>query len=158
MLLMEMPLAEAALRAGLVQAFDRHVLSLEARSRLVLSCNPRDSFVWLVVFTLETLHGRLNERSFDALSMSYETAPNEAWISIRRTGVAVPQLLIVPEPLQLKILSEFQQLIKDGFADGAAHSYLAAPQHIRSLLLARVEQLDPAQQTTLSDALLKLRS
>src|SRR6476661_3090542 len=42
MLLMEMPLAEAALRAGLVQAFDRHVLSLEARSRLVLSCNPRD--------------------------------------------------------------------------------------------------------------------
>src|SRR5262245_11776751 len=50
MLLMEMPLAEAALRDGLTRDFDRHLSSLEARSRLVLGCNPRDSFVWLLVF------------------------------------------------------------------------------------------------------------
>jgi hypothetical protein len=158
MLLMEMPLAEAALTAGLVRDFDRHVLSLETRSKLILSCAPRDSFVWLVVFTLETLHGHLNERSFDALTMSYETSPNEAWISVRRTGVAVPHLLLAPGPLRLRILSEFQQLIKDGFADGAARSYLAAPQPIQSLLHARVEQLDTAHQKKFSDALQQLGS
>lgn len=158
MLLIEMPLTEAALRAGLVQDFDRHLHSLESRARNILSCTPRDSFVWLVLFTLETLHGRLDERSFAVLDMSYETAPSEAWIGIRRTGVAVPQLLVVPEPLRLKILGEFQQLIKDGFADSAARSYLGASQPIRAMLLARVEQLDPEQQKHFSNSLQQLRS
>ncbi|WP_156438652.1 hypothetical protein [Bradyrhizobium valentinum] len=155
---MEMPLAEAALRAGFTKEFDRHVRSLEARSRLILSCTPRDSFVWLLVFNLEVLHGLLNERSFDALSMSYEASPNEAWISIRRTVVATPLLHIAPEPLRLKIISEFQQLIRHGFADSAARSYLAAPQSIRSLLLTQVELLNSPQQKSFSDALQKLRS
>jgi hypothetical protein len=158
MLLMEMPLAEAALRAGFTKEFDRHVRSLEVRSRLILSCTPRDSFVWLLVFNLEALHGLSNERSFDALSMSYETSPNEAWISIRRTMVAIPLLLIAPEPLRLKIINEFQQLICNGFADNAARSYLAAPQSIRSLLLTQVELLNFPQQKSFSDALQKLRS
>lgn len=158
MLLIEMPLAEAALRTGLVQDFDRHIHSLETRSRNILSCTPRDSFVWLVMFTLETLHGRLDERSFAALDMSYETAPSEAWIGIRRIGVAVSQLLVAPEPLRQKILDEFQQLIKDGFADNAAHSYLAASQPIRALLMARVEQLDPEQQKHFSESVKQLRS
>jgi hypothetical protein len=157
MLLMEMPLAEQALRAGFAQEFDRRVRSLEARSRLILSCTPRDSFVWLLVFNLEALHGWLSQRSFDALSMSYETSPNEAWISIRRTVVATPLLLVAPEALRLKITNEFQQLIIDGLSDSAARSYLTAPQPVRSLLLARVEQLNPSQQKNFSDALQKLQ-
>jgi hypothetical protein len=158
MLLLEMPLAESALRTGFAQEFDRHVRSLETRSRLILSCTPRDSFVWLLVFNLEALHGLLNHRSFDALSMSYDTSPNEAWISIRRTIVATPLLLIAPEALRLKIIKEFQQLITNGLPDSAARSYLAAPPAIRSLLLAHVQQLNPSQQKSFSDALHKFRS
>ena len=158
MLLMEMPLAEAALRAGFTQEFDRHVRSLEARSKRILNCTPRDSFVWMLVFSLEALHGRLNERSFHALSMSYETSPNEAWISIRRTMIAMPLLLLAPESLRLKIVNEFQLLITNGFADGAARSYLAAPQPIRALLFTHVERLDAAHQKGFSDALQKLRT
>jgi hypothetical protein len=157
MLLIQMPLAEAALQAGFTQEFDRHIRSLETRSRLILSCTPRDSFVWLLVFNLEALHGLLNQRYFDALAMSYETSPNEAWISIRRTLVAMPQLLIAPEPLRQKIISEFQQLITNGFVDSAARSYLAAGQPIRSQLLPYLEQLNPPQQKSFSDALQKLR-
>jgi hypothetical protein len=89
--------------------------------------------------------------------MSYETSPNEAWISIRRTVVATPLLLVAPEALRLKIINEFQQLIIDGLSDSAARSYLTAPQPVRSLLLARVEQLNTSQQKSFSDALQKLR-
>jgi hypothetical protein len=64
MLLMEMPLAEAALRSGAANEFDQRVQSLETRSRRILGCTPRDSFVWLLAFDLEVLHGRLNEQSF----------------------------------------------------------------------------------------------
>ncbi|HWO28576.1 MAG TPA: hypothetical protein VNO32_07230, partial [Candidatus Acidoferrum sp.] len=158
LLLMEMPLAEAALRSGAAAEFDRHVQSLEARSRQVLGCAPRESFVWLLAFDLEVLHGRLNAQSFDLLAMSYETSPNEAWISIRRIIVAMPLVLVAPEPVRQKILFEFQQLIRNGFIDDAAHCYFIASSSIRSLLQAQIEQLDLPRQKKFSDALQKISS
>ena len=155
---MEMPLAEAALRSGAAGEFDRRIGSLEARSRRALSCVPRDSFVWLVAFDLEVLHGRLNERSFDLLAMSYETSPNEAWISIRRIIVAMPLVLAAPDAVKQKILFEFQQLIRNGFVDDAARSYFTSSASIRSLLQTQVEQLDLPQQKNFSDAMQKIRS
>jgi hypothetical protein len=158
LLLMEMPLAEAALRSGAAAEFDRHVQSLEARSRQVLGCTPRESFVWLLAFDLEVLHGRLNTQSFDLLAMSYETSPNEAWISIRRIIVAMPLVLVAPEPVRQKILFEFQKLIRNGFVDDAAHCYFIASLSIRSLLQAQIEQLDLPRQKKFSDALQKISS
>lgn len=158
LLLMEMPLAEAALRSGAAAEFDRHIQSLETRSRRVLGCAPRESFVWLLAFDLEVLHGRLNEQSFDLLAMSYETSPNEAWISIRRIIVAMPLVLVAPEPVRQKILFEFQQLIRNGFVDDAARCYLTASSPIRSLLQAQIEQFDLPRQKNFSDALQKIRS
>jgi hypothetical protein len=158
LLLMEMPLAEAALRSGAAAEFDRHVQSLEARSRQVLGCAPRESFVWLLAFDLEVLHGRLNEQSFDLLAMSYETSPNEAWISIRRIIVAMPLVLVAPEPVRKKILFEFQQLIRNGFVDDAARCYFTASSSVRSLLQAQIEQLELPRQKDFSDALQKIHS
>lgn len=157
-LLMEMPLAEAALRSGAAGEFDRRVQSLESRSRRILSCAPRDSFVWLLAFNLEVLHGRLDQQSFDLLAMSYETSPNEAWISIRRILVAMPLVLIAPEPLRRKILFEFQQLIRHGFRDEAARCYMTASGSIQALLQSQVEQLDLPRQKSFADALQNLRS
>jgi len=145
---MEMPLAEAALRSGAANEFDRRIQSLETRVRQVLGCTPRESFVWLLAFNQEVLHGRLNEQSFNLLAMSYETSPNEAWISIRRIVVAMPLVLSAPEPVRHKILFEFQQLIRNGFADDAARSYLTASGSVRSLLQAQIEQLDLPRQKT----------
>jgi hypothetical protein len=158
MLLMEMPLAEAALRSGAADEFDRHIRSLEDRARRILGCAPRDSFAWLLAFDLELLHGRLTEHSFDLLAMSYETSPNEAWVAIRRIVVAIPRILSAPEPLRQKILSEFQQLIRDGFLDDAARAYSTASGSVRPLLQTQIEQLDPHQQKLFSDALQRLHS
>jgi hypothetical protein len=158
LLLMEMPLAEAALRSGAASEFDRRIQSLEARTKRVLGCAPRESFVWLLAFDLEVLHGRLNAQSFDLLAMSYETSPNEAWISIRRIIVAMPLVLVAPEPVRQKILFEFQKLIRNGFVDDAAHCYFIASSSIRSLLQAQIEQLDLPRQKKFSDALRKISS
>jgi hypothetical protein len=158
MLLMEMPLAEAALRSGAAGEFDQHIRSLEDRSRLILGCTPRESFVWLLMFDLEVLHGRLNEQSFNLLAMSYDTSPNEAWIAIRRIAVAMPLVLGAPEPLRRRILFEFQQLIRNGFVGDAARAYSAASGSIRPLLQTQIEQLDPDQRKSFSDALRKFPS
>jgi hypothetical protein len=158
LLLMEMPLAEAALRSGAAGEFERRVQSLEARSRAILGCTPRDSFVWLVAFDLEVLHGRLSEQSFNLLAMSYETSPNEAWISIRRIVVAAPLLLAAPETVRKRILFEFQQLVRNGFADDAARSFSSASGPVRSLLQTQIEQLDLSQQKSFTNAVQRLHS
>jgi hypothetical protein len=158
MLLMELPLADAALRSGVSDEFDRRIEWLEKRSRLTLGCAPRDSFVWLLAFSLEVLHGQLNEHAFDLLAMSYQTSPNEAWISVRRVVVAMPLVLIAPEPLRQKILGEFRQLIRYGFVDVAARSYAASSKATQSLLQTQLEQLDLNQQKIFSNSLQRIRS
>lgn len=153
-----MPLAEAALRSGATAEFSRRIQSIEDRTKQVLSCAPRQSFIWLLAFNLEVLHGQLNEQAFDLLAMSYETSPNEAWISLRRILVTLPLVLTAPETLRQKILFEFQQLVRNGFVDDAARFYLKASGSIRSLLKTQIEQLDPSQQKNFSNALKKALS
>jgi len=157
-LLMEMSLADTALHSGAVNEFDQHVKSLESRANRVLSCTPRESFVWLLIFQLQVLHGIVDKHSFDLLAMSYETSPNEAWISIRRTFVAMPLVLVAPELTRQKILNEFQLLIRHEFFDVAARAYLSAPEPARAVLQMRIEQLDSSKRKAFSDALQKFRS
>ena len=137
-------------------------ISASARSRLApdgrLGCAPRDLLVWLLLFGLENEHGLLDEHAFDLLAMSYDTSPNEAWIAVRRIVVAIPVVLFAPEPIQQKILTEFQNLIRHGFVEMPARSYLNASAPTRALLQSRVEELDPRSQKAFSDVLQKLRS
>ena len=158
LLLLEMPLVETALRSGASTAFDQRTRSLETRTRSILSCSPRESFVWLVAFDLEILHGQLDEHAFKLLAMSYDTSPNEAWISVRRAIVAVPLMLLVPTALRQKILKEFELLIRNGFSDAAARAYSKSSQSVRTLLQADVEKLDATARRAFSDALERLNS
>jgi hypothetical protein len=158
LLLMEIPLADAALRSGAARDYDDHVRSLESRARQALGCTPRESFVWLVLFGLETGHGILTGHTFDLLAMSYDTSPNEAWIAIRRITLAIPVVLSAPEPMQQRILSEFLDLIKNGFVELPARAFLRASGPTRALLQSRIEQLDAAGQKAFSDALQKQRA
>jgi len=153
LLLLEIPLADAALRSGAARDYDARVRSLETRARAALSCTPRDSFIWLVLFGLEAGHGVLDDRAFDLLAMSYETSPNEAWIAIRRITLAIPIVLSAPEPLQQRILGEFQDLVKNGFIELPARAYSRASGPTRALLQSRIEQLDASRQKAFSEAL-----
>jgi hypothetical protein len=158
LLLMEIPLADVALRSGAARDYDDHVRSLESRARRALGCTPRESFVWLVLFGLKTGHGILNRHAFDLLAMSYDTSPNEAWIATRRIMLAIPVVLSAPEPMQQRILSEFLDLVKSGFVELPARAFLRASGPTRALLQSRIEQLDASGQRAFSDALQKQRT
>jgi hypothetical protein len=155
LLMLEIPLAYAALQSGAVQEFDRRGRALEARARQALSCSPRDSYVWLVLFGLHTGRGQIDENAFNLLAMSYETSPHEAWIAARRVTVAVPVLLSAPEPLRERILAEFQHLVRKRFIDMPVRVYLSAPPAVRSLLQASVDQLSAKEKEAFAAALKK---
>jgi hypothetical protein len=158
LLLMEIPLADAALRSGAAHDYDERVRSLESRAKRALGCTPRDSFVWLVLFGLETGHGVLNGHAFDLLAMSYDTSPNEAWIATRRITLAIPVVLSAPKSMQQRILGEFLDLVKSGFVELPARAFLRASGPTRALLQSRIEQLDASRQKAFSDALQKQRA
>jgi len=158
LLLLEIPLAEAALRSGTVQEFDRHLQSIQHRSERVLTCVPRDSLAWLLLFGVETIHGRINTHAFELLEASYETSPNEAWVALRRATIATPVLLSAPERTRRKILDEFGNLIDRGFEEIPARAYLAAPASARKLLQSRIEELDSRRQESFTNMVQKLRS
>jgi hypothetical protein len=158
LLLLELSLTEAALRSGASAEYDEHMRSLEARTRRALGCSPRNSFAWLVAFSLHVQHGVLDERAFDLLTMSYKTSPNEAWVAVRRTMVAAPVALAAPEPVQRAILAEFQNLVRSRFVEVPARVYFNAPAPLQTLLRSRIDELDPPSQRAFSDALEKLRS
>lgn len=157
LLLLEIPLAQKALQSGDVGAFDRHLQSLDTRSREVLTCVPRDPLAWLVLFGIEILHGRLDQHSFDLLAASYETSPSEAWIALRRTIIAIPVVLSAPTPVREKILAEFEQLVRHGFPEIPARAYLVASSQIRALLDSRIGRLEPSQRSAFSEALQRVR-
>ena len=157
LLLLEIPLADAALRSGAAHEYDLRIQSLETRTKRMLSCSPRDSFGWLVDFGLEVQHGRLNRNTFDLLAMSYDTSPNEAWVGVRRIVIAIPAMLAAPEAIRKKILAEFQNLIRQRFVEIPARAYLNASASARALLQSSVEQLDPLSQKIFSEALLRFR-
>ena len=156
LLLLEIPLAYAALQSGAVQEFDRRSRSLESRARQTLGCSPRDSFVWMVLFGLYAGRGQVDEHSFDLLRMSYETSPHEAWIAVRRVTVAVPVMLSAPETLQQRILAEYKYLIQKRFIEMPVRVYLNSPPAVRSLLQASIDQLGAKEKEAFAAALKKL--
>ena len=157
LLLLEIPLAEAALRSVAAQEFDRRLRSIQVRSEQVLACVPRDSLAWLLLFGIETMHGRIDNHAFELLATSYETSPNEAWVGLRRVTVATPVLLSAPEAIREKILDEFKNLVDRRYEDIPARAYLAAPAAARKLLQSRIEELDSGRQEAFANAMRKLR-
>jgi hypothetical protein len=157
LLLLELPLADAALRSGSAQDFDQHSQSLEGRAQKTLLCSPRDALVWLLLFGLRNEHGLLDAKTFDLLAMSYETSPYEAWVAIRRIIVAIPVILAAPDSLRERILVEFQALVRHGFLEVSALAYRNASEQVRSLLQARIDQLDAARQAEFRRAVERLK-
>ena len=153
LLLMEMPLAETALRSGAAKDFDRHLNSIEFRSRHALGCTPRDSLLWLLLFGIEIEHGDLGAHAFDLLEMSYETSPNEGWLGVRRILVAVPVLLEAPVPVQQMILSEFERLVMNQMVENPARVYYSASGPVRALLQSRIDKLDANNKKLFYDTL-----
>ena len=156
LLLLEIPLAYAALQSGAIQEFDRRSRALEERARQTLGCSPRDSFVWLVLFGLHTGRGQVDESSFDLLRMSYETSPYEAWIAVRRVTAAVPVILSAPETLRERVLAEFQYLVQKRFVEMPVRAYLNAPPAVRALLQTSIDQLGAKEKEAFAAALKRL--
>jgi len=158
LLLLELPLADAALKAGATGEFDRRVRSVEERARRALACTPRDPLLWLVLFGLDVQHGALDRHSFDLLATSYEVSPHEGWIGLRRAMVTIPIIRTVPDPLREQVLAEFQKLIRDRLPEIPARLYLGASESTRATILQpAIDRLDSRSRQAFASVLEQLQ-
>lgn len=117
-----------------------------------LTLAPTDSFMWLSGFWLSRLCGQPLERDLDLLHMSYSTGPNEGWIAIRRSPLALGMLGKLPDELQSKALGEFVGLLRSGYFVDAANILAGPAWAERDRLLQQLTKVDESDRRAFAKA------
>jgi hypothetical protein len=115
--------------------------ALDEVIRSSLSCSPADPFLWLVLYRLETAQNGANPKYLKYLKMSYELGPNEAWIALKRSGVALADFERLPSDLQKAALNEFVDLLRFGFYESAATIFVGPGWHVRHLIVPQLNRV-----------------
>lgn len=103
-------LAENAFASG--NLVDTRLGELDAAVRKSLGCAPADPYLWDVLFWLRNIRQGLNDANFDLLRMSYRLGPNEGWIVVKRSALALAILDALPPDLSDAVVAEFARLVK----------------------------------------------
>lgn len=106
---------------------------------VALSCAPADPFLWLVLYSADSMREGFHPRFFEFLRMSYRLGPNEGWIALKRNRVAVAVFDALPSDLADKVLAEFRHMIASGIYGDAADILAVAGLAARARLLAGLE-------------------
>lgn len=118
-----------------------------------LRCVPSDAFLWTALYWIDSVTGGASARKYDYLRMSYEWAPNEGWIAVRRNPLALAEYDNLPSDLQLRAEQEFQTIVRSGLIPQAADTLISVTAGTRTRLLARVAAVDQPRRVELADAL-----
>lgn len=113
-------------------------------TRYALSCNPADSFEWLTLFWLDLTKKGFTSENAEFLRLSYALAPNEGWIAIRRSRLAIALLPKLPADLAGDAISEFVKLVDTGSLYAETAALLAnAPPAVQKRLAEALSSAKP---------------
>jgi hypothetical protein len=108
----------AALDRAIVTANQAHIESAYAplydATRTALACSPADAFEWLTLFWLEVGKHGYEPDYADYLRMSYALGPNEGWIALWRSRLALALFERLPADLSNDAIEDFINLLDTG--------------------------------------------
>jgi hypothetical protein len=145
-------LAEEAMAAAESDRIDAALGALRDSIRGSLACSPADSFLWLVLFWVENARDGFSPAHFAYLRMSYALGPNEGWIALKRSPLALALYARLPPDLADKAAAEFVGLIDSGFVRQAAGFLTASAWPHRDALLPRLQALPTFRREALARA------
>ncbi|MDF0493076.1 hypothetical protein [Bradyrhizobium yuanmingense] len=99
---------------------DREAAIADTKIKSSLEFNPADSFLWLMLYSMETAHRGSDEKTLGYLSQSYATGPIEGWIALRRNKLALATFTNLTWTTQQRVVSEFTGMVDSEFTDAAA--------------------------------------
>lgn len=140
--LLGLRVAEEAMGWKSSEDTDREMEGAEAKLRSALCLTPMDSFLWLMLYSVETARYGFELKNFALLGQSYMTAPLEGWIALRRNKVALAILPMLNGPSQENVVSEFAAMVESDFIDYAAFNLTSVGWEHRERLLSGLEHAD----------------
>lgn len=133
---------EVKANEGTIQAESPDLADFKTAVLAALSENPNNSFLWLADYWASRVTGDAAGRGFNALRMSYQTGPNEAWIAHRRNRIALKDFHSLPPDLAEQAMSEFVRLVQSGLYHEAADILTGPGWPIHQQLLNRLAPLN----------------
>jgi hypothetical protein len=116
----EVRLAELQIAEGKDVAGNPQFNRAEQAVRAALKVRPTDSFLWFALFWIEKTRDGFQSGPLPLLRQSYALGPFEGWVAVRRNGVAVSLLPLLPKDLQTRVVEEYRNLVASNFIKDAA--------------------------------------
>jgi hypothetical protein len=114
MVILRLGILRDAITAADRKLIDAAYAPLDDAARTALTCEPADSFAWLVLFWLDAAKNRLQPNNLKYLKMSYALAPNDEWIALWRNRLAIAVFTQLPGNLADDAINEFVGLVNTG--------------------------------------------
>jgi len=134
----QLRLVEETFAAGDLANIDTRMRTLRDMIGRSLACSPADSFLWLVLFWLDSTRSGFSPRYLDYLRLSYERGPNEGWIGLKRNRAVLAIFEQLPAELGEKSIAEFVGLVHSGFYDDTVDILAGPGWRLRDRLLLRL--------------------
>jgi hypothetical protein len=127
---------------------------LHAATQRALTCAPADSFAWLTLFWLSARKHGFEQDDAVYLRLSYALGPNEGWIALPRSRLAIAMFTQLPPDLANDAINDFVKLVDTGtlYPEAVAIFAGAAP-GVRSLLVERLKSSKPIPREIFARAL-----
>ena len=140
--LMYLRTAEAAMQRENSEEADRAAELAENKVKAALFAIPSDSFLWLMLYSVETNRNGFTPATARFLDQSYARGPNEGWIALRRNRLALTILPLLDPAIQEKVVSEFANIVSSDFTESAAVNFTTVGWVHRDRLLSALESVD----------------
>jgi hypothetical protein len=146
-------MAETGLTSGNAQLASSGFDDLGTALTAALAENPTNSFLWLTKYWLETTRAGNPAADLKFLRMSYALGPNEGWIALRRSPLALSAFSSLPDGLAAQVLAEFAGLVRSGLYYEAANILAGAGWAAHDKLLGNLVKVDEGSRRRFAKAL-----
>ncbi|MBR0737657.1 hypothetical protein JQ581_12035 [Bradyrhizobium liaoningense] len=145
---------EATQRYNLDKA-DLEVDAAEVLLRAALTINPKNSLLWLMLYSVATMHRGFDLSYLSYLEQSYALGANEGWVALRRNSLALASFPLLNSATQQSANSEFAAILNSGFVDVAAINLMRVGPVARDGLLKGLDRVDITPREALARKLLR---
>jgi len=135
---------------------DASLLSLSNSIRRSLACSPADSFLWFVLYWVESNRNGFQADYLRYLRLSYQLGPYESWIALKRNRYALAVFQRLPPDLAQKAITEFAKLVDTGFYADTVAIFTGPGWRERALLLPGLKDVAERHRQAFARALYKL--
>lgn len=145
--------AEEAMQRRSSAEVDYEVEMAEDLVRASLSVTPSDSFLWLMLYSMETRRSGFDSANTIYLDQSYAVGPNEGWIAVRRNRLSLAVLSQLRASTQRTAVSEFSAMVDSDFIEEAVVNLMTVGWVHRDRLIKSLEGTDLASRRMLAKRL-----